>query len=256
MKRKAILIFNDGGPENYLPGVSIDKENYLKFLKSPEGGAWDEDSEIKVYDNNCTKEWLMFYIKNCRLTYKPGYWLIVFSGHGYSTEKDEVILELSLGNECAVKDIEKATEYSRRLLIADSCRTVFHNISESVKSRVKLFSSHISDTDYIKKCRDLYMQQLEEVYSNSFNAVFAAGHNQEANDDDITGGYYSFELLKAAQECVEYFKGAPANKDHVACVDKIHAIASNRVDKRTNGSQTPVHEGYYLNKLPFVVVPK
>lgn len=51
MKRKAILIFNDGGPENYLPGVSIDKSNYLNFLKSPEGGAWD-DSEICVKDNS------------------------------------------------------------------------------------------------------------------------------------------------------------------------------------------------------------
>ena len=28
MKRKLILIFNDGGPGNYLPGVKIDKENY------------------------------------------------------------------------------------------------------------------------------------------------------------------------------------------------------------------------------------
>lgn len=42
MIRKAILFFNDGGLENYLPGVSIDKSNYLDFLESPEGGAWDD----------------------------------------------------------------------------------------------------------------------------------------------------------------------------------------------------------------------
>ena len=65
MKRRAILIFNDGGPSNYLPGVKVDKANYLKFLKSPEGGAW-EDSEIKVYDNDCSKELLLAYINAFR----------------------------------------------------------------------------------------------------------------------------------------------------------------------------------------------
>ena len=53
MKRKVILIFNDGGPGNYLPGIKIDKENYLNFLTSPEGGGWKED-EIMIYHNNCT----------------------------------------------------------------------------------------------------------------------------------------------------------------------------------------------------------
>lgn len=33
-EKKVILIFNDGGPSNYLPGVKVDKVNYLQFFLS------------------------------------------------------------------------------------------------------------------------------------------------------------------------------------------------------------------------------
>lgn len=256
MKRKAILIFNDGGPGNYLPGVKIDKANYIDFLTSPEGGAWDISSEIRVYDNNCTKNLLLNYINTNRIAEHIGYWLIVFSGHGYTNSKHETILELSPGNDCSVQSIKDATEYSRRLLIADSCRKIYHNISESIKGKLKLFSAKSTDIDYIKRCRDLYMDRLEKVYDNTFNATYAAAYNQAANDDDTTGGFYSYELLKAAREVVSTYKDINCLSDRVFSIKSIHDMAANAVANRTNNAQTPVSEGFYLDEIPFVVVPK
>lgn len=256
MKRKAILIFNDGGPSNYLPGVKIDKANYLDFLKSPESGAWKDD-EIKVYDNDCTKTLLLNYIKFHRLAEHPGFWLIIFSGHGY-TEGDSgnTILELSPGHECSVQDIKDATEYSRRLLIADSCRTVYHHISESVKDKAKLYSTKSTDYLYINRCRELYMEKLEMVSRNTFNATYAAAYNQAANDDDAIGGYYSYELLRAARHVVAVRKSSYRLSDFISPIESIHESASVAVKNRTNNTQTPVSDGNSIDIIPFVVVPK
>lgn len=253
--RKAILIFNDGGPGNYLPGVKLDRANYLGFLKSPEGGAW-EDNEIMVYDNNCTRATLLTYIDTYRRAEGIGYWLIIFSGHGYTNDHDQTILELSPGNDCSIQDIKNATDHSRRLLIADSCRTVIHTITDSLKRERKLFSAITRHDEYSERCHALYMTQLEGVYSNTFNVAYAAAYNQAANDDDTTGGYYSFELLHAAQTCIEGAKAAHRANDYVAPIERIHAIAADAVRSKTNGGQTPSAEGYFLKWIPFVVVPK
>lgn len=255
MKRRAILIFNDGGPSNYLPGVKIDMANYLKFLKSPEGGAW-EDSEIKVYDNDCNKDLLLAYINAFRLAENTGYWLIIFSGHGYVNSQNETILELSPDKECSVNDIKAATQYSRRLLIADSCRKVYHAITDSLKRELKLFSDTTSSSTYRQRCKDLYMNQLDKVYKDSFNAAYAAEYNQCANDDDTTGGYYSSELLKAASTLIEGRKASYHADDFVVVYETIHKIAKQAVITKSKGAQTPTTEGYWLDTIPFVVVPR
>ena len=51
MRRKLYLIISDGGGNTPLRGVHIDKDNFLNFFKSPEGGAWKDD-EILVFENN------------------------------------------------------------------------------------------------------------------------------------------------------------------------------------------------------------
>lgn len=255
MKRRAILIFNDGGPSNYLPGVKIDKANYLKFLKSAEGGAW-EDSEIMVYDNNCDRALLLAYINMYRQSVQTGYWLIIFSGHGYVNDQNQTILELSPGKECSVDDIEKATEYTRRLLIADSCRKVYHAITDSLKRERKLFSETTSTSTYRQRCKELYMNQLEKVYKDSFNAAYAAEYNQCANDDDTTGGYYSGELLKAASTMIEGRKASYHADDFVGVYEAIHRVAKQAVITKSSGAQVPTTEGLWLNTIPFVVVPR
>lgn len=255
MKRRAVLIFNDGGPSNYLPGVKIDKTNYLKFLKSPEGGAW-EDNEIMVYDDDCDKSSLLAYINMYRRVEQTAYWLFIFSGHGYVNEQNQTIIELSPGKECPVDDIKKATDNARRLLIADSCRLVIHTITDSLKRERKLFSDTNSSSTYRQRCKDLYMNQLEKIYKDSFNAAYAAEYNQCANDDDTTGGFYSGELLKAASTVIEGRKTSYHIDDFVVTYEKIHDVAKQAVVMKSGGTQVPTTEGLWLNTIPFVVVPR
>ena len=257
MQRKAILIFNDGGVGNYLPGVEKDREGYLSFLKSPEGGAWDDD-EMRIFNNDCTKAILLNYISFWKNLSKDniGYWLIIFSGHGYATEDGQTVLELSPGNDCSIEDIKIATDGSRRLLIADSCRSVLTEAQDSLKRELKLFSAAQPGDAYAKRCKDLYMRNLEDVFYNTFNATYAAALNQVANDNDAIGGYYSHELLKAAKSIITSIKTSRLYSDHMASIKDVHRIASAEVNKRSGGEQTPVATGLYLDKIPFIVVPK
>lgn len=255
MKRRAILIFNDGGPSNYLPGVKIDKANYINFLKTPEGGAWEND-EITVYDNNCNKDLLLYYINNYRLIEQTGYWLIIFSGHGYVNGNGQTILELSPGNECAVDEIKNATHNARCLLISDSCRSVIHTITDSMKLERKLFSDMSANNTYRQRCKDLYLNQLQKVYPDSFCVAYAASFNQCATDDDTTGGYYSSELLRAASTIIEGRKASYQTNDFVASFGKIHMKAKQAVIAKSIGTQVPNSEGYWINTIPFVVVPR
>ena len=51
MRRKLYIIKSDGGGNTHLRGVHNDKDKFLNFFKSPEGGAWMDD-EILVFENN------------------------------------------------------------------------------------------------------------------------------------------------------------------------------------------------------------
>lgn len=256
MKRRAILIFNDGGPSNYLPGVKIDKVNFCNFLKTPEGGAW-EDGEITVYNNDCNKNSLLQYINFYRFMEQTGYWLIIFSGHGYVNGNGQTILELSPGEGCAVDEIKKATRNARCLLIADSCRSVIHTITDSLREERKLFANmSASNNTYRQRCKDLYLNQLEKVDRDSFCVAYAASFNQCATDDDTTGGYYSSELLRAASTIIEGCKASYQTNDFVASFEKIHMKAKQAVISKSSGTQVPNTEGYWINTIPFVVVPR
>jgi hypothetical protein len=91
MKRQAILIGAPGSvySDNYLQGVDFDIKNYIKFLQSPSGGAWDKSEIIAV--KHPDKEKLLKLVK----TIKADYVLTVFSGHGAYSLSGQTILAIN-----------------------------------------------------------------------------------------------------------------------------------------------------------------
>ncbi|UKI44442.1 MAG: hypothetical protein L6U16_02375 [Porphyromonadaceae bacterium] len=80
MVRKLLLIISDGGGNSPLRGVHIDKENFLNFFKSPEGGAW-KDEEINVFLTRITFDLQILKATDlaARLDKQPvDFYLIVF----------------------------------------------------------------------------------------------------------------------------------------------------------------------------------
>lgn len=82
MRRKAILISDNGGVDNDIPATKEDVKNYRDFLMSGIGGAW-ENSEIEPYPNpdyNTIKK-----LSN----YEYDYTITMVSNHGGVKKKTE-----------------------------------------------------------------------------------------------------------------------------------------------------------------------
>lgn len=142
MRRKLYLIISDGGGNAPLRGVHIDKENFLNFFKSPEGGAWKDD-EILVFENN---DFDLDIIKindlTARINKKPiDFYLIVFCGHGFTDQNHQINFEVRQDFQLNLDDLLGAVARSRCLVIADSCRAIYHLQEGGRIADVRLFST-------------------------------------------------------------------------------------------------------------------
>lgn len=259
MNRRLIMIINDGGKENHLPGVAIDKANYLDFFHLPEGGLWD-DSEIQLYENNATKSLLGSYILQCRM--QPGgldYLVIVFCGHGYSDAYGMPCFELSPENEVSLREIQEMTRNTRCLMIADSCRSVVQLAEGGQIRKQSIFSADRNGSHYRVECRSIYDEVFKRIGIGSFCIGLAASFRQTANEDDQCGGYYSYALLSSAKQVIECKKiarqNAPVDYESVTLFPTIHNMAAQVVRTKTNGAQIPELCSDGTIPPPFVVVP-
>lgn len=100
------------------------------------------------------------------------------------------------------------------------------------------------------------MDQLENVYKDSFNVAYAAEYDQCANDDDTAGGYYSYELLKAANTMIEDCKASYRIDDWVVPFENFRKVAREAVIAKSSGSQMSTIKGFWLDTIPFVVIPR
>lgn len=121
MRRTLYLIISDGGGNAPLRGVHIDKENFLNFFKSPEGGAWKDD-EISVFDkNNFYLEALKINDLTARVNKHPiDFYLIVFCDHGFTDQNHQIFFEVRQDFKLNLDDLLGAVARSRCLVIADS----------------------------------------------------------------------------------------------------------------------------------------
>lgn len=259
MNRKLILIISDGGGNSPLKGVHKDKDNYLDFFKSPEGGAWMDD-EIKVYDHND------FYLDalrvldlNARLTKPIEYYLIVYCGHGYTDEQSRIHLEVRPDCDLLLDDLQATVARSRYLIISDSCRAVVR-LKEGGRINHRVFSAGdvARQSAYADLCRDYYNEKVAQTPQNMHMVLFADSFSETAGETK-NGGYYSYALMESAREA----KIDANNKQKLyACsysysVDDIHQMAAQKVRNQTHDTQHPeiVENSRNANRLPFVVVP-
>lgn len=255
MRRRLYLIINDGGMSNYLPNVKTDKDNYLRFFQSPEGGAWD-DNEIELFENNFYFNRFENHINYLRHLGQPyDFLLIVFCGHGYS-ENGERFIEVRPEGECiSLSQIQDVCHRIRTLLITDSCLAIEGGLNEVRGiNGIRTFSG---DAEYRELCKDIYNSAVMQTSEYSFTVGSAVSIGESAGEDEH-GGKYSQILLKTAIDIIEVLKTDPKHvNDNYASFSYIHDIATNRVISLTKGRQHPtIQMSRSYHQLPFVVVAK
>ena len=262
MRRKLYLIISDGGGNTPLRGVHIDKDNFLNFFKSPEGGAWKDD-EILVFENNdFDLKILEINDLNARVDEKPiDFYLIVYCGHGFTDQHNQIHFEVRPDECLKLNDLLGAVAQSRCLVIADSCRAIYHLQEGGRIADLRMFSTSedARNSAYADLCREMYNDLIEATPSTMQVVYFSNSYGETADENPRDGGVYSHELLTAAKRKKEEFETLQHtnNNSNYATIDEIHAEAAGMVVNKTHGRQ---HPEIYLNcrsktRLPFVVVP-
>ena len=255
MRRHLFLIINDGGIQNYLPNVKVDKDNYHQFFLSPEGGAW-EDSEIDIYENNFDFDRFQERLRYQQLLGEPyEFLLIVFCGHGFS-HNGERYIEVRPDDESYVSlsQIKDACYHIRTLFISDSCLV---NVEVVTEARGINGVHWFSNDSYRMNCKEIYNEAVRQTSEYTFTAGFAVSFDEEAGEDEH-GGVYSQTLLNVAQEVIMELQSNPKYSQYnYASFSWIHEITANKVAKKTKGSQHPsIDMTRSCHQLPFVVVSK
>lgn len=257
MKRHLFLVLNHGDWIEPLPNVKYDRENYLRFFSSPEGGYWGKD-EISVYDNNFNFLAFKDNIRFQQLIKEPYDFIVfVFCGHGgVDNNGRKVIQPQPNGAVVSLNEIKQACQGIRTLFISDSCLVLPEN---SINESTRLFSSDLLEREdtYAQRCKQLYNHYVMETSSNAFTAGFGVSVGESA-DDDENGGYYSQTLLEVARDIIPRLKKDPLLKE-MDCLSfpAAHNLAAKHVERITNGKQHPsIEMSRDKAQLPFIVVPK
>ena len=251
MERRLILIANDGGEDDKLPGVSIDMKNYREFFMKPEGGAWSNDEIHPMIDSSSAIA-LHDYIMMAIDLQNVKYFMIVFCGHGYVNPNNDTVLCMKDGSKVCVSQLKTWLRYTPCTLIADCCRE-----KEEIEMAQLVEESLFSDTTIqlnAESCKRNYNILLGLLPSGSFYDVYSTRIGECAGDTDTVSGVYSYNLLKCADEAKQrLIAGRLQNGDSVESLAQVHDAACPRVAQMRRGRQHPCRNDY-VDRVPFVVI--
>lgn len=222
MNRKAVIVGAPGGYKNeYLSGVDIDVKNYINFLKSPTGGAWDSSEIIAV--RNPDKEKLSNYLSGLKVDYS----LVIFSGHGAYQIDDSTYVAINRTQLLSVKNL--VTKAPKQLMIVDACRSfVDSGISGFLGEEVKQFPSCLTKAQaketfnrHIAKCEP----GIVVCYSSSI------GQSSYSKND---GGVFTLNLLNTTKSWV-----ATPSSFGILPINTAFTRSKNYTVKNTRGKQVP-----------------
>ena len=261
MKRRLIIIANTGGEENYCASVIEDRNNYLAYFKSPEGGYWFDNEIIAPDVNSWTKEKLAAVMDEQEKEGRVNHWVIVFAGHGWENSEGHTFLELypnaPVEDDLPIDWLEERVKCSSCLLIADCCRgniPLLESVRDS-NARIRMFSRG-GKLGYNLACRNLYNKQLVKLYPGLFVVGTASSFNEAAkNMPSEEGGLYSYHLLDTAYKEIERFR-RENDGDKVLAFSYIHSLAKQRVISYSKDKQHPELWSERGAQPPFCVIPE
>lgn len=245
MKRIAIIIGNDGGIRNYLPGVSKDLVNFTEYLKSDFGGAW-EDNEIII-----GKDWTIQSLER-EITFQKAirvdYFLIIFSGHGYAIKDRDTYFELANDEDLALGTLKRWLQFKKSLIIADSCRK-YIEILEKAYARESLRFYSKANSPFRQRYREIYDQELQRLEMFHSTVVLSTDLNECADDTD-EGGLYSKTLIETARSIAGY------GSSGIYSIRNMHDIAAEKVAILKGYKQNPqIYSTSEIMTPPFGVKP-
>jgi hypothetical protein len=224
MTRHAFLI-GDPGPANaanFLPGVDFDIKNYIRFLASPSGGAWEKHEITALL--NPSKQKLLELLQASAAEYA----LIIFSGHGSTSTRTKATM-LAINERETVQSTQLKTPATQQLVILDSCRTfVDSGVSEFLGEGLRCFPSSLP----LQQARQLFASQLQKCPDG--RVVCYSCLEGEGAMDSNNGGHFTMSLLDIAKRWID-----KPGSDQILTIQPAVIAAKLFINKRLKPVQTP-----------------
>ena len=252
MKRKAILIESSNVlGENDLPGARIDIENWVRFLSSRIGGAWETDEIVILRKPSLSQ--LDYALKQA----SERYCFLAFSGHG----ADGVV---------ALNDFSKQVPVSllrphgkKGVALIDSCRGKTETtkldfgiqkhadtLNEAVANSVTLSAKEGRATNFSEKGahtnelvelvygRIRFKAELEKADAGIVS-MLSCSSGEAAGESRTAGGYYTSALLGAAVSFHTVTKG-----EGFFSTKEAHDYAVRIMPKQQNPEYSPANRWF------------
>jgi hypothetical protein len=223
MKRQAILIGAPGSrySDNYLQGVDFDIKNYIKFLLSPSGGAWDKSEIIAL--KNPEKGDLLNAVK----TIKADYVLTVFSGHGAYSLNGQTILAINRTEHLTLSNL--VSKAPKQMFVVDACRSFIDSgISGFLGEELRNFPSKLTKHE----ARTLFNNYLEKCEDGAVICYSCSVGETAVDSND--GGYFTTSLLDKTQQWIER-----PSKFNILPINSAFTLAKNYLVAHLTVDQNP-----------------
>lgn len=241
MKRALIIIGNQGGERNFLPGVSKDLRSYVDFFVSDYGGAWEQDEiHIDMY-------WTIVEVKHMieKLLHDGcEYFIVIFSGHGF-TSKSKIYLDLGNNQDLPIISLQEWLRPAKSLIITDSCRSVVSSFECACVSHQSMTLCYGMVSPRLKY-RHLYNSEINRLERGHNTIVTSSDYKEDADDTD-SGGLYSSTLINHSWSLI----GKSRNK--IYDIRHVHEWTANKVILLSDETQHPQIYSTSLITPPFVV---
>jgi Caspase domain len=244
MKRFALILeASRAKGHGVIDGCKRDAERLEGWLKSPAGGAWNND-EVKVVNN----PWQFEIDQHKPSLDKADFATVTFSGHGRILEdsagRRKQMVTLGDGSEIDFASLTPTA--SKKIMLCDACREVHVQVMQqkSIKAALSMFAEARSRD----KCRHIFDKAVADAPPGLY-MMYACSPNEYAGDDVLNGGFFTDALLSEAADWATGRYSTPV----LRIADAFQAAAP-KVSARgaaSGNKQTPMASPSVRSGLPF-----
>lgn len=202
-------------------------KDYITFLKSTAGGAWDFDQEMIVLEDPSIER-----LEQIVEEQSPHFVLLVMIGHGATKDSKQLF---QINETTIIQAGQLAFDVDKQLVILESCRTHANGKIKTVdlKDRIPGFKygGLVRRPRTKEESRNIYISIVEEC-PNGLVICYPCGDNELA-----VGYYFSITLLRRS------FEWHLLNHSRYFPITQLMEFVSTDVNKINKGKQTPEISG-------------
>lgn len=228
-----------------------DAQAYYQFLKSPAGGALQDENVVLLTGTKATRANIVRAVNEKYIRAGEQDMIIFyFSGHGMSGELKnngyllswDTEFENEAGTAVEMDDIKKRLDNSRakvKMNFIDACHA---GLFQTFNTKGDLLESNRQITEAL-------YNGIANAESGNISFLASSSREQSLEDDKLNSGVFSYFLLKGLSGMADLSQpNTKGYKDGIISIGELNTYVTDAVRKQTNFKQNPSIAGSEFDK--------